>query len=122
MIAEGKLARIVGTGKIDREQATLEEYSRDMSFVNTVMPEYVVRPGNTADIEGIVRLANNTLTPLVPISSGPPHFRGDTVPGTGGAVIVDLSGLKPIIKIDRMNRSAMFEPGVTFGERYQPDG
>jgi len=116
MIAEDKLVKLVGSGNIDREQATLKEYSRDMSFVNAIKPAYVVRPGNTADIEVIVKLANNTLTPLVPVSSGPPHFRGDTVPGIGGAVVVDLSGMKRIIRIDRMNRSAMFEPGVTFEE------
>jgi FAD/FMN-containing dehydrogenase len=116
MIAEDKLAKIVGAGNINREQAALKEYSGDMSFVNAVKPECVVKPRNMADIEGIVKLANNTLTPLIPVSSGPPHFRGDTVPGIGGAVIVDLSGMKKIIRIDRMNRSAMFEAGVTFEE------
>ncbi len=116
MIAEDKLVEIVGAGSINREQATLKEYSRDMSFVNAVKPECIVKPGNMADIEEIVKLANETLTPLVPVSSGPPHFRGDTVPSIGGAVIVDLSGMKKIIRVDRMNRVAMFEPGVTFEE------
>ena len=116
MIAEDKLVEIVGAGNINREQAMLKEYSRDMSFVNAVKPECVVKTRNMADIEEIVKLANETLTPLVPVSSGPPHFRGDTVPGIGGAVIVDLSGLKKIIRIDRTNRVAMFEPGVTFDE------
>jgi hypothetical protein len=116
MIAEDKLVEIVGAGNINREPATLKEYSRDMSFVNAVKPECVVRPDNMEHIEAIVKLANETLTPLVPVSSGPPHFRGDTVPGTGGAVIVDLSGMKKIIRIDRTNRVAMFEPGVTFEE------
>jgi len=116
MIAEDKLVKIVGAGSINREPATLEEYSRDMSFVNAVKPGCVVRPGNMADIEAIVKLANETQTPLVPVSSGPPHFRGDTVPGIGGAVIVDLSGMKKIIRVDRNNRVAMFEPGVTFDE------
>jgi hypothetical protein len=52
----------------------------------------------------------------VPVSSGPPHFRGDTVPGIGGAIIVDLSGMKKIIFVDRPRRVAMVEPGVTFVE------
>ncbi len=116
MIAEDKLVKIVGAGSINRKQETLEEYSRDMSFVNAVKPECVVRPRKMADIEKLVKLANETLTPLVPVSSGPPHFRGDTVPGIGGAVIVDLSGMKKIIRVDRQNRVAMFEPGVTFEE------
>jgi len=116
MVEEARLVKIVGAGNTSSQQAVLEEYSRDMSFVNPVKPAYVVRPKNAKDIEGLVKLANETNTPLVPVSSGPPHFRGDTVPGIGGAVIVDLSGMKKIIRIDRKNRVAMCEPGVTFAE------
>ena len=116
MIEEGKLAKIVGAGNVISKPAVLDEYAKDISFVNTFKPDYVVKPGNTDEIEKIVKLARETLTPLVPVSSGPPHFRGDTVPSAGGAVIVDLSSMKKIIRVDRLNRVTMFEPGVTFGE------
>jgi FAD/FMN-containing dehydrogenase len=116
MIKAEKLAKIVGAGNVSNQKTTLAEYSRDMSFVNTVRPACVVKPKNAADIQKIVKLANDTQTPLVPVSSGPPHFRGDTVPGTGGAVIVDLSQMKKVIRVDRFHRVAMVEPGVTFGE------
>jgi FAD/FMN-containing dehydrogenase len=113
---ENKLVEIVGAGNVSREESVLDGYSRDMSFVNSIRPECVVKPGTAGEIEKIVKLANETQTPLVPVSSGPPHFRGDTVPATGGAVIVDLSGMKKIIRVDRTNRVAMFEPGVTYDE------
>jgi FAD/FMN-containing dehydrogenase len=116
MIDEKKLAGIVGTANVSQKPAVLEEYSADMSFVNTVKPAYVVKPRNSDDIAKLVKLANRTQTPLVPVSSGPPHFRGDTVPGTGGAVIVDLTRMKKIIRVDRFHRVAMVEPGVTFTE------
>jgi FAD/FMN-containing dehydrogenase len=116
MIEKGKLVKIVGAGNVSYEPAALEKYSRDISFVNSIRPICVVKPKNAGDIQKIVNLANETLTPLVPVSSGPPHFRGDTVPGTGGAIIVDLSGMKKIINVDRARRVAMVEPGVTFGE------
>jgi FAD/FMN-containing dehydrogenase len=116
MISKEKLVKIVGAGGVSYKPAALDEYSRDVSFVNAVRPECVVRPKNTAEVQALVKLANETLTPLVPVSSGPPHFRGDTVPGTGGAVIVDLSKMKKIINVDRARRVAMVEPGVTFGE------
>ncbi len=116
MIEKEKLVKIVGAGNVSYEQTALDEYSRDMSFVNTVRPVCVIKPTNAGDIQKIVNLANETLTPLVPVSSGPPHFRGDTVPGTGGAVIVDLSRMKKVIRVDRARRVAMVEPGVTFGE------
>jgi len=116
MIQKEKLVKIVGSGNVSDEQATLDEYSRDISFVNTVKPACVVKPRNADDIKQLVNLANETLTPLVSVSSGPPHFRGDTVPGTGGAVIIDLSGMRKIVRVDRFHRVAMVEAGVTFGE------
>jgi FAD/FMN-containing dehydrogenase len=76
----------------------------------------VVRPNKADEVQKIIQLANDTQTPIVPVSSGPPHFRGDTVPGIGGAVIVDLSQMKRVIFVDRARRVTMVEPGVTFGE------
>lgn len=116
MIEKEKLVRIVGADNINYEKAKLDEYSRDMSFVNSVRPVCVVKPTKAEAISKLVNLANKTLTPLVPVSSGPPHFRGDTVPGIGGAIIVDLSKMKKVIRVDRGHRVAMVEPGVTFGE------
>jgi FAD/FMN-containing dehydrogenase len=116
MIAKEKLVKIVGAGNVSYAPAALDEYSRDMSFAHAIRPECIVRPANAGHVQKIVNLANKTLTPLVPVSSGPPHFRGDTVPGTGGAIIVDLSRMKKIVFVDRARRVAMVEPGVTFGE------
>jgi FAD/FMN-containing dehydrogenase len=116
MIAHDKLIKIVGKANVLNDQAVLDSYSFDMSFMSPIRPECVVKPGSAEDVKKIVQIARETLTPLVPVSSGPPHFRGDTIPGTGGAVVVDLSGMKKIIRVDRENRVAMFEPGVTFGE------
>ena len=81
-----------------------------------MQPAAVVKIKNLDDVQKLVKFAKETKTPLVPISSGAPHFRGDTVPTTGGVVIVDLSGLKKVIHISRKERMAMFEPGVTFAE------
>ena len=116
MIEKEKLVEILGSDNVTYEQATLDEYARDISFVNTIKPVCVAKPTKSDDVQKIVNLANETLTPLVPVSSGPPHFRGDTVPGTGGAVVVDLSGMKKVVLVDRPRRVAMVEPGVTFGE------
>ncbi|HTY82339.1 MAG TPA: FAD-binding oxidoreductase [Dehalococcoidales bacterium] len=116
MALEKKLAGIVGAANVITKESALDQYSRDMSFVNQVKPDCAVKPANADQIFKIVNLAKETKTPLVPVSSGAPHFRGDTVPGIGGAVVVDMSGMKKIIKITRHNRVAMVEPGVTFGE------
>jgi FAD/FMN-containing dehydrogenase len=116
MINKEQLEQIVGADNVSNEPTTLDSYSRDYSFVNPVQPAWVVKPRTTAEIKPLVNLANETQTPLVSVSSGAPHFRGDTVPGSGGMVIVDLSGLRRIIRVDRYHRVAMVESGVTFQE------
>ncbi|MBN1190828.1 MAG: FAD-binding oxidoreductase [Dehalococcoidales bacterium] len=116
MIEAKKLTAIVDSPNVITEPSILAGYSRDISFADRIMPECVVRPGNSREIEQIVRLANESLTPLTAVSSGPPHFRGDTIPGAGETIIVDLSGMKKILHTDRQARVIMFEPGVTFGE------
>jgi len=116
MIEKERLVTIVGPDKVINEPQVLQAYSQDMSFVNPVRPACVVTPNKADEVQKIIQLANDTQTPLVPVSSGPPHFRGDTVPGIGGAVIVDLSQMKKVVFVDRARRVAMVEPGVTFSE------
>jgi hypothetical protein len=109
-----KLKEIAGSGDIIDEPEILETYAGDQSFILPLKPRCVVRPGNADEVQAIVQWANRTQTPLVPVSSGPPHFRGDTVPGATGAVMVDMGGMKRIVRIDRRSRTAIIEPGVTY--------
>ncbi|MBN2033402.1 MAG: FAD-binding oxidoreductase [Deltaproteobacteria bacterium] len=114
------LEDIVGTGNVLDGIDILREYSSDLSFVPSRRPRCVAKPSTADEVQGIVKWANETMTPLVPVSSGPPHFRGDTIPAMGGSVIIDLSRMKKIIRIDPINWVVMVEPGVTFGE-LQPE-
>lgn len=116
MKADIELAKIVGKGNLFDSMEHLEAFSKDESFVNPVRPRYVVTPGNSDVVQKLVTWANKTSTPLIPVSSGAPHFRGDTVPSIGGAVMVDLSDMKKILRVDSENHIAVVEPGVTFGE------
>jgi FAD/FMN-containing dehydrogenase len=111
-----ELAKVVGEANVSCEETDREGFSRDMSFVAGVMPRCVVKPATKEEVERIVRIAGETLTPLVPVSSGPPHFRGDTVPMAEESIVLDMSRMKKIIHVDTRNRMAMCEPGVTFGE------
>jgi FAD/FMN-containing dehydrogenase len=116
MVVEEELIKVVGRDNVIDDPQMLAAYSGDNSFVQPVRPSCVVKPGNAGEVQAIVQWANKTLRPLVPVSSGPPHFRGDTVPGMGGSIIVDLNRMKRVIRVDRRNRVAMVESGVTFAE------
>ncbi|MCZ7664637.1 MAG: FAD-binding oxidoreductase [Thermoleophilia bacterium] len=110
------LAGIVGREHVSDDPESLQVFSGDHSFVLPIPPWFAVRPGSEGEVQEVVVWANATRTPLVPVSSGSPHFYGDTVPGAPGAVMVDLSRMNAIKRIDRRNRMAVIEPGVTYGQ------
>ena len=116
MIDKQKLEKIVGADNVNYEPAVLDSFSKDFSFVNQVKPSCVVKPKEAKAVQKLIAAANETQTPLVPVSSGAPHFRGDTVPTLGGSVIVDMSQMNKIVFVDRPRRVAMVEPGVTFAD------
>ena len=72
-MAEKELAKIVGSDNVLDGPEARRSYSRDSSFVPQIVPECVVRPGSADEVQAIVKWANGTGTPLVPVSSGAPH-------------------------------------------------
>ncbi|OGT72210.1 MAG: hypothetical protein A3I78_09005 [Gammaproteobacteria bacterium RIFCSPLOWO2_02_FULL_56_15] len=95
--------------------ALLQSFAADESGAAGRVPSQVIYPQSREDVQRIVHEAIRTATPLVPVSSGPPRFHGDTVPARGG-VIVDFSRMQRVLRIDRASRSVRVEPGVTYGE------
>jgi len=116
---KARLQQIVGeAGVLDNP-----ELGKPCSLVHRLIPptrpHFRVKPRNVDEVQQIVRWANETLTPLVPVSSGAPHLRGGTFSTAPESILVDLSGMKRILKIDRRNRLALIEPGVTYGQLQQ---
>ena len=114
--AQKALAEIVGEEHVIEDPAVLDGYAADHSYSPKRRPHFAVRPGTAAEIQALVLWANQTGTPLIAISSGPPHFRGDTVPSLPESVMVDLSRMKEIKRIDHRNKMVVIEPGVTYAE------
>jgi len=96
------------------DPALLRAFATDASGASGQVPAQLLYPRSREDVQAIVREAIRTRTPLVPVSSGPPHFHGDTVPARGG-VVVDFSRMNRVLRIDRPSRSVRVEPGVTYG-------
>ena len=113
---KSRLLEIVGDGRLNEEPDLGTRCSLDDILIQPLQPHFEVKPENVNEVQQIVHWANETRTPLVPVSSGGPHFRGDTYPSAPEALLVDLSEMKRILKIDRRNRLALIEPGVTYTE------
>jgi len=110
------LIEIVGTEYVADDPEILDGYATDCSYVPKRKPWFVVRPKTAEQVQALVQWANQTETPLIPVSSGPPHFHGDTVPSAPEGVIADLSRMREIKRIDRRNKMVVIEPGVTYAE------
>jgi FAD/FMN-containing dehydrogenase len=111
-----KLVSIVGKKGVSDDAQVLGRYAKDRSFATPMTPRFVVTVKSADEVQKIVKVANDTKTPLVPVSSGEPHYKGDTVPSVPESVIVDLSGMNKILNINRQQRVAIVEPGVNYGE------
>jgi len=109
-----RLREIVGEEGLSDDPAELEGLATDLSGWGRGEPICVVRPRRPRQVQSVVDLANLLGLNLVPVSSGPPHHRGDTVP-CGEAVVLDLSRMDEVVRVDRRNKVALVEPGVTFG-------
>lgn len=119
-VKKSRLAAIVGPDRVYDDPGLGESFSLDRILRPSMHPSFKVKPTRVDEVQEIVLWANETQTPLVPISSGGPHFRGDTLPTAPGAVLVDLSGMKRLHKVDRRNRLVLIEPGVTY-HQLQPE-
>jgi FAD/FMN-containing dehydrogenase len=117
---KARLIEIVGNAGVFDHPESGESLSLDHKLIIPRKPSLLVKPRDVEDIQKIVLWANETLTPLVPVSSGGPHFHGDTIPTAPDSVIIDLSRMKRILKINRRNRLALIEPGVTYSQ-LQPE-
>jgi len=112
-----ELRELLGEDALSREPAIVNSYAEDDSFASPTTPAFVVWPRSSEKLQEIVRRAGKYGIPLIPISSGL-GFRqhGDTVPTQAQSVIVDLSRMNRILRIDVPNRVVMVEPGVTFSQ------
>ena len=113
---QSRLIEIVGNAGVFSHPELGESFSLDHKLILPRMPSLLVKPRDVDEVQKIVLWANESLTPLVPVSSGEPHFRGDTIPTSPESVIVDLSSMNRIMRINRRNRLALIEPGVTFSQ------
>ncbi len=112
------LEDIVGQAAISDDPEAFGSYTNCLGPVKPPGPErplLVVRPADTAQVQSLVRLANELGLNLIPASSGAPHVHGGTAPYAEG-VIVDLSSMNRIVRMNRLHKVAIIEPGVTFGQ------
>ncbi|MDH5544902.1 MAG: FAD-binding protein [Gammaproteobacteria bacterium] len=105
-----RLAELFGNEKLLTSPEDCWAYGFDNSRRHA-LPDAVVFAQNSEQIQQLVLLCNEFTIPLIPRGRGT-GTTGATVPISGG-VVLSLEQMDSIISVDRDNRVATVQPGVT---------
>ena len=93
---EGLLVDVVGAAHVLTGGAISDDYAHDEALtVAPQLPAFLVRPGTTAEVAGVLRIANEHRVPVTARGSGT---------GLSGAVVPRADGM--VVSFERMNRGA----------------
>jgi glycolate oxidase len=105
-----ELQRMVGKQNVLTSPEGLKTYSYDGTTTWVHQPDVVLFPLNTKDLSEVMKLANREKMPVTPRGGGT-NVSGGSIPVMGGIVLC-LSKMNRITKIDKENMMATVEAGV----------
>ena len=108
------LEDIVGPEYVRDGPEIQERYSKDYGLFSGIKPNCVIYPQNAIEVQRVVQYANNHMISLTPRSSEV-GFYGASLPAHGG-IVMDLSRMKQVLKVDKGNKFVKVEPGVTWSQ------
>src|SRR5215831_14560083 len=103
-----ELRRFVSPENVLTEKEDLIPYSFDGTAALRQMPDCVVLPATTEQVAAILKLANQTKTPVVTRGSGT-GLSGGSLPVKDG-IVLSLLKLDRILELDRANLTLLAEP------------
>jgi glycolate oxidase len=107
------LDAIVGPSNVVRADPDLLLYGRDETEDLQYRPEVAVRPGSTAEVAAVMRLASEANVPVTPRGAGT-GLSGGALPVYGG-IVLSIDRMKAILEIDEENLMCVTQPGVITG-------
>lgn len=108
-----QLAEIVGKDYVSNTAEELFIYSRDQGVQTPKLPDYVVLPDTTDQVQDIVKLANREKISIVPMGGGL-VLSGLTIPLKGG-IVLDMKRMNRILEINEDSHYAVVEAGTSQG-------
>src|SRR2546428_8222366 len=106
----GQFREIVGEDGLISQPEQLHTYECDGLTNFRVLPEAVLLPTSTAQVQAILRLCHKEKIPFVARGSGT-GLSGGALPVAGG-IVISLARMNRILEIDIPNARVVVEPGV----------
>ena len=105
-----ELRSALGAEHVITEPEQLRVYECDGLTGHRAVPELVVLPGSTEDVQTVLRACHRERVPFVPRGAGT-GLSGGATPVAGG-VVVSLARMNRILEIDLASQRIVVEPGV----------
>ncbi len=107
-----ELREAIGDEYVNTNEAVRAVHSKNiMSTTSFTIPDMIVQPTSTEDMQAIIRIANKYRVPVT-VQGGGTGF-AVTIPHIGG-MLIDVNRMNRIIEIDEDADFAVVEPGVTY--------
>ena len=116
------LAEVVGPDFISDDPAIRECYSRDPHPSITVrkmdkdpvtVPDLIVLPSSTEEVQGVLRIANRYGIHVIPMGSGD-NLTGCCIPRRPRTMTLDLKRMNKILEVDEENKCIRMQPWVSY--------
>jgi len=108
-----RFASIVGEANAVRDEKEMAAYLTELRHLYTGKASLVLRPGSTNEVSQILKLANETGTPIVP-QGGNTGLVGGQIPFDGGEeIILSLIRMNKVRSIDPEGNTMTVDAGMT---------
>ena len=116
------ISEVVGEDFISDDPVVRQTYSKDGGFPAimrryqkdpTAIPDLVVLPASTEEVQRVVRIANRYGLKVIPISTGA-NMVSLAIPVQLETIALDLKRMDKILDIDERNMTATIQPYVSF--------
>lgn len=105
-----RLVAVVGEKHAIRNPADMVPYLKEWRDLWRGTSQLILRPANTAEVSAIMKICNETKTPIIP-QSGNTGLVGGQIP-TNGEVVLSIDRMTRIIEVDEANGTMTVEAGA----------
>lgn len=97
--------------RLQTSQSLREQHSHTTTYIPSQLPDAVVYPQSTQEVQDIVRICANHKVPIIPFGTGT-SLEG-AVNAPSGGISVDLMQMNAILSVNAEDLDVTVQPGVT---------
>lgn len=106
-----ELLSVLSKSQVTTNETALQQHGGDESYHSTSLPDCVVYPQTTEDVQAIMKVADKYHIPVIPFGRGS-SLEGHVIPYNGG-ITVDFTLMDKLLEVREEDFLVKVQPGVT---------